>query len=86
MSLYINKITSATCIFLITILISFSVSFASEIDEEEVQLPEPQGACSSDPCNPATPCPSKDEMCYSSNGVFYCCVEPPFPGAEAVGN
>ena len=62
------------------------ISLSVAIDEEEVQLPEPQGACSADPCSPATPCPSKDEMCYSSNGVFYCCVEPPFPGAEAVGN
>jgi len=82
----INKLTSLICIVLITVFITFSVSMASGIEEEEVQLPEPQGACSSDPCSPATPCPSKDEKCYSSNGVFYCCVLPPFPGAEAVGD
>jgi hypothetical protein len=81
----IEKYTSFICIVLLAVLFSFSISIASAIDEEEVQLPEPQGACSSDPCSPATPCPSKDEQCYSSNGVFYCCVLPPFPGAEAVG-
>ena len=83
---YIKNLTSLICIVLITVSISFSSSMASEIEEDEVQLPEPAGACSSDPCSPATPCPSKDEQCYSSNGVFYCCVLPPFPGAEAVGN
>jgi len=83
---YIKNLTSLICIVLLIVFISLSVAMASEIDEEEVQLPEPQGACSSDPCSPATPCPSKDEQCYSSNGVFYCCVLPPFPGAEAVGN
>jgi len=83
---YIKSLTSLICIVLITVSISFSSSMASEIEEEEVQLPEAAGACSSDPCSPATPCPSKDEQCYSSNGVFYCCVLPPFPGAEAVGN
>lgn len=83
---YIKNLTSLICIVLITVSISFSSSMASELEEEDVQLPEPQGACSSDPCSPATPCPSKDEQCYSSNGVFYCCVLPPFPGAEAVGN
>ncbi len=78
---YINRA------FSILVLSAFifipSVSYA--IDEEEVELPEPQGACSLDKCSPATPCPSKDEQCYSANGVFYCCVEPPFPGARAVG-
>jgi len=83
---YIKSLTSLICIVLITVSISFSSSMASEIEEEEVQLPEAAGACSSDPCSPATPCPSKDEQCYSSTGVFYCCVLPPFPGAEAVGN
>ena len=83
---HIKTLTSLICILLITVFISFSASPASEIEEEEVQLPEPAGACSSDPCSPATPCPSKDEKCYTSNGVFYCCVLPPFPGAEAVGN
>jgi len=67
-------------------MVSLSFSIASEIEEEEVQLPEPQGSCSSGPFSPATPCPSKDEQCYSSNGVFYCCLGPPFPGAEAVGD
>jgi len=83
---YIKNLTSLICIVLLIVFISLSVAMASGIDEEEVQLPEPQGACSSDPCSLATPCPSKDEQCYSSNGVFYCCVLPPFPGAEAVGN
>ena len=79
-----QKVLSFFIIIFATLAIFLSIAYA--IDEEEVQLPEPQGACSSDPCSPATPCPSKDEMCYSSNGVFYCCVEPPFPGAEAVGD
>jgi len=83
---YIKNVTSLICIVLLMVFISLSVAMASGIEEEEVQLPEPQGACSSDPCSPATPCPSKDEQCYTSNGVFYCCVLPPFPGAEAVGN
>ena len=73
-------------IIILGVLIFIPVSASYAIDEEEVELPEPQGACSDDPCSPATPCPSKDEMCYTSNGVFYCCIEPPFPGAEAVGN
>ena len=81
----LKKLSSIVCILFLILFITFSISLASEIEEEEVQLPEPQGACSDDPCSPATPCPSKDEMCYTSNGVFYCCVEPPFPGAEAVG-
>lgn len=80
-----KKIKRAFSILLLSALIFLPLSVSYAIDEEEVQLPEPAGACSSDPCSPATPCPSKDEMCYSSNGVFYCCVEPPFPGAEAVG-
>ncbi len=86
MTSLIEKYTSFIFIALLVAMLSLSISIAFAIDEEEVQLPEPQGACSSDPCSPATPCPSKDEMCYSSNGVFYCCVLPPFPGAEAVGN
>jgi hypothetical protein len=86
MTNFLRKVTSFFFLLLVTFMVSLSFSMASEIDEEEVQLPEPQGACSSDPCSPATPCPSKDEMCYSSNGVFYCCVEPPFPGVEAVGD
>jgi hypothetical protein len=82
----LRKFSSYLLVLFFSLTISLSVSIASEIDEAEVQLPEPQGACSDDPCSPATPCPSNDETCYSSNGVFYCCVEPPFPGAEAVGN
>jgi len=82
---YIKKLTSFMLIVLIAVFISFSLSMASDL-EEEVQLPEPSGACSSDRCSPATPCPNKNETCYSSNGVFYCCVLPPFPGAEAVGD
>jgi len=86
MANFLQTVTFFFILLLMTFMVSISVSIASGIEEEEVQLPEPQGACSSDPCSPATPCPSKDEMCYTSNGVFYCCVEPPFPGAEAVGN
>ncbi|MEM7007708.1 MAG: hypothetical protein AAF462_01070 [Thermodesulfobacteriota bacterium] len=70
---------------LVLFFLSVSFSLASELQEEEIQMPEPQGACSADPCSPAEPCPSKDEKCYSTNGVFYCCVEPPFPGAISVG-
>ena len=85
MSGLIKIIKRALSIAILSALI-FLPSMTYAINEEEVQLPEPQGACSDDPCSPATPCPSKDEMCYSANGEFYCCVEPPFPGAEAVGN
>ena len=85
MSGLIKIIKRALSIAILSALI-FLPSMTYAINEEEVQLPEPQGACSDDSCSPATPCPSKDEMCYSANGVFYCCVEPPFPGAEAVGN
>lgn len=72
-------------IIMLSAILFMPISLSYAIDEEEVQLPEPQGACSDDPCSPAKPCPSADEQCYSSNGVFYCCVLPPFPGAEAVG-
>lgn len=82
----IEKFTSFIFIVLLAALLSFSISIASAIEEEDIQLPEPAGSCSSDPCSPASPCPSKDEKCYSSNGAFYCCAMPPFPGAEAVGN
>ncbi len=86
MTNFLRTVISFFFLLLITFMVSLSFSMASEIEEEEVQLPEPQGACSSDPCSPATPCPNKNETCYSSNGVFYCCVLPPFPGAEAIGN
>lgn len=82
----IHTITSYIVLFVFVLQLYATVSFATDLEDEPVQLPEPQGACSYDSCSPATPCPSPDEMCYSSNGVFYCCVEPPFPGAEAVGN
>ena len=77
MSGLIKIIKRALSIAILSALI-FLPSMTYAINEEEVQLPEPQGACSDDPCSPATPCPSKDEMCYSANGVFYCCVQPPF--------
>jgi hypothetical protein len=83
---YIKLIVITFCLLIFAITFTSEFSRASGIGEEEVDLPEPQGSCSSDPCSPAKPCPSPDESCYSSNGVFYCCVEPPFPGAEAVGN
>lgn len=82
----LKRFSSLIFIFFLVLTMSLSISIASEIKGEEVELPEPQGACSSDSCSPAKPCPSPDESCYSSNGVFYCCVEPPFPGAESVGN
>ncbi len=78
-------IKKAFSVIMLSALLFFPLSVSYAIDEEEVQLPEPQGACSSDSCSPAKACPSADEQCYSTNGVFYCCVEPPFPGAEAVG-
>lgn len=82
----LNKtIKRAFGIIMMSALLFLPLSLSYAIDEEEVQLPEPQGACSDDPCSPAKACPSADEQCYSTNGVFYCCVEPPFPGAEAVG-
>ena len=83
---YIKLIVITFFFLLITLPVTSHFALSSEIGEEEVQLPEPEGACSDDPCSPAEPCPNSDEMCYSSNGVFYCCIEPPFPGAQAVGN
>jgi len=80
------KLTVFTCLLVFAFTLTADISGASEIGEEEVELPEPQGACSDDSCSPAKPCPNPDESCYSSNGVFYCCVEPPFPGADAVGD
>ena len=85
MSDLIKSIKRAFGIIILSALLFLPLSVSYAIDEEEVQLPEPQGACSSDSCSPAKACPSADEQCYSSNGVFYCCVLPPFPGAEAVG-
>jgi len=85
MSDLIKSIKRAFGIIILSALLFSPLSVSSAMDEEEVQLPEPQGACSDNPCSPAKPCPSEDEQCYSTNGVFYCCVEPPFPGAEAVG-
>ena len=85
MTTFQHIVRSFLLCFVLVVMISMPLSIASEIEDGEVQLPEPQGACSSDPCSPAMPCASKDEKCYSSNGMFYCCVEPPFPGAEAVG-
>ncbi len=86
MNKFTENIKRAFGIFILISFLFLPLSLSYAIDEKEVELPEPQGACSDDTCSPAKPCPSKDEMCYSSNGVFYCCVEPPFPGAEAVGN
>lgn len=42
--------------------------------------------CTPSKCSPATPCPDPDEKCYAVEGAFYCCVMPPVPGMEAVGD
>jgi len=44
MTNFLRTVTSFFFLLLITFMVSLSFSMASEIDEEEVQLPEPQGA------------------------------------------
>lgn len=58
-------------------------SHADEIEEAPVDSTI-SDICTPGGCSPAEPCAQKDEMCYTINGAFYCCIEPP-GGAEAVG-
>lgn len=59
-------------------------------DVEEIPLapadPDISDICTPSDCSPAKACPDSDQSCYTINGAFYCCTEPPSPGAEAVGD
>lgn len=73
-------------VLIIVIVLAFSLHtklYADEIEEAPYD-PTVSDICTPGGCSPAEPCGEKDEMCYTINGAFYCCVEPP-GGAEAVG-
>ena len=59
-------------------------------DVEEIPLapsdPDISDICVPADCSPAKACPDPDQSCYPINGAFYCCIEPPSPGMEAVGD
>ncbi len=76
-----------------TVIITFSVFLLSSplaLNAEEIeQAPvdtDISNICTLSDCNPAKPCAEKGESCYTINGAFYCCIEPPSGGAEAVGD
>lgn len=62
---------------------SLTGAYADEIEEAPAD-PTISDICTLSDCSPAKPCAQKDEMCYTVNGAFYCCIEPP-GGAEAIG-
>lgn len=59
-------------------------------DVEEIPLapsdPDISDICTPADCSPAKACPDSDQSCYTINGAFYCCIEPPSPGMESVGD
>ena len=59
-------------------------------DVEEIPLapadPDISDICTPADCSPAKACPDSDQSCYTVNGAFYCCISPPSPGMEAVGD
>lgn len=68
--------------------IPLSAAFAQDGGEDlPVAPPDPDisDVCTPAECSPATPCADPDEKCYSVEGAMYCCVMPPVPGAQAVG-
>jgi len=73
-------------ILIISVLFLFSphVINADEIDQAPAD-PDISDICTLSDCNPAKPCADSNESCYTVNGAFYCCIEPPSGGAEAVG-
>ncbi len=75
------------CLLLVSL---FAFCAAAAFAQDDNGLPEAppdpdiSDICRLSDCNPAQLCPDPDESCYSVNGVFYCCVEPPVGGMEAV--
>jgi hypothetical protein len=67
------------------VLLPLAFTYADEIEQAPVD-PDISDICTLSDCNPAKPCASEGESCYTLNGAFYCCVEPPSGGAEAVGD
>jgi len=85
---FLTKGFSTLRIIFITVSILFlplTFTYADEIEQAPVD-PDISDICTPSDCNPAKPCAEEGESCYTLNGIFYCCIEPPSRGAEAVGN
>ena len=74
----------AASLFVIALSCYCPALYADEI-EKAPQDPTISNICTPGGCSPAKPCADKDEDCYTINGAFYCCIEPP-GGAKAVGD
>ncbi len=81
--------SSLYLILALLLVVPFSAAYADDQGKDFPTAPpdtDISDICTLSDCNPANPCPDPDEMCYTLNGVFYCCVSPPVPGMEAVGD
>lgn len=82
------KLISRVCLCALVVVVTLVLSFQSELYADEIEEapydPTISNICSPGGCSPAEPCAEKDEKCYTINGAFYCCFEPP-GGAEQVG-
>lgn len=80
-----QKTTAAAFVFSV-LLTAAPIAFtqADEIEEapEDVDISD---ICALSDCSPAKPCVEQGEHCYTVNGAFYCCSEPPSGGAMKVG-
>lgn len=84
---FLTKCFSTLRIIFVAISILFlplTFAYADEIERAPVD-PDISDICTLSDCNPARPCAEESESCYTLNGAFYCCIEPPSGGAEAVG-
>lgn len=96
MIVFLEKISK--CFLILTFLFLFAFPLSSSLadgdgnggDVEEIPLapsdPDISDICTPADCSPAKACPDSDQSCYTINGAFYCCISPPSPGTEAVGD
>ena len=96
----LEKISKCILVVALLFLFAFPLSQALADDDgngngngddvEEIPLapadPDISDVCVPADCSPARACPDSDQSCYTINGAFYCCIEPPSPGMEAVGD
>lgn len=83
---YISRGLVAVILFAAVLYLSSPTVISAEEIEQAPVDPDISDICALSDCNPAKPCAVKGESCYTLNGAFYCCVEPPSGGAEAVGD
>ena len=95
-----EKLSKCFLIALFLFLFAFPLSSALADDDgngnggghdgEEIPLapsdPTISDICVPADCSPAKACADPDQSCYTINGAFYCCIEPPSPGMESLGD